>query len=88
MSKHEYAFDVKLFAVVRVEADSLARAKRAIVKALDCASFNVSFEHAQGAVRVTEASVDIDESGGPDLFEVDGEFVYEDEYEEKDSSQT
>jgi hypothetical protein len=85
MNKHEYAFDVKLLAVVRVEAVSLAAARTAIKKALDHADLDVSYEDLRGPVKVTtKASVELDDSNGPELVEVDGEFVYEDEYEEKD----
>jgi len=85
VSKHEYAFDVKLFAIVRVEANSLVTAKWAVEKSLSCADLNVSFEDKRGSVKVTDASVEMDDVCGPELVEVDGEYVYEPEYEEKDT---
>lgn len=65
----EYAFDAKLWAVVRVTAKSEAAARRKMLQALDC--FSVDYD-ANGVV-VTEASIE-DESGETsELIEIDGE---------------
>jgi hypothetical protein len=87
MTKHEYAFDVKLAGVVRVRADSLENARSAMESALDCANLNVSFSDPLGRVEITEASVYVDDVCGPQLFEVDGKDVYEDEYDEEDEGE-
>ena len=74
MTQHEYAFDVKLFAVVRVTAASVDEARGAIGRLLDCEPFNVRFSDRSASLVVTEASAYTDDDG-PDLFEIDGEFV-------------
>lgn len=82
MTRHEYAFDVKLAAVVRVEADNIEMARSAMEAALDCADFNLTLPSADARVKITEASVQLDDVSGPELFQVDGNDVYEDEYHE------
>lgn len=65
MSTHEYAFDVKLAAVVRVTARSETDARRKLhgIDAVDLAATPAD------GLRITEASVD---DCDPYLFEVDG----------------
>jgi len=77
---HEYAFDVKLFAVVRVEAANEAAARKALTKVLDCMDLSDAtidgMNSVLGDVKITEASLDSDDSvypHGAELFEVDGE---------------
>lgn len=62
----EYAFEVKMNAVVRVRADSQEAAERT-VRTLQAMGINKEFEP---GVIVTEASVD---DVSPFLFEIDGE---------------
>lgn len=64
---HEYLFDVKLFASIRVVADTEAEARAWLREHLDCADAN--FGSDEGAPIVAEASMD----GEADLIEVDGE---------------
>ena len=81
----EYAFDVKLYAVVRVKADSLDKARHALRCVLDCADLSEHTiaginsglaEDGVESVIVTEASLAIgEESDYPDRiepFEIDG----------------
>jgi len=70
----EYAFDIKLFAVVRVEADSLADARRRVQ---DLQAIEIGYD-ADG-VHITEGSTD----GEPDLFEIDGEPALPEDEEEQ-----
>lgn len=67
---HEYAFDVKLWACVRVSANSEAEARQKMLDALTC--FDVSY--AEDGVRLTEASIE-DDGEASELIEVDGEAV-------------
>lgn len=66
----EYAFDVKLFATIRVKASSEAEARKMLHEALDCADSNFG-AWPNGDPITAEASLD----GRAELFEVDGEPV-------------
>lgn len=74
---HEYAFDVKMNVVMRVEAESEEDVLE-MVRGINCEDLDVHVGN--GDVHITEASV-VDrenppfESGEPHLFEVDGEEV-------------
>ena len=70
MKLHEYAFDVKLFAAIRVKAVSEAEARAILQDVVDCIDCNAG-EWPDGSPIVFEASVD-DAEGGH-LFEIDGE---------------
>ena len=67
----EYAFDVKLFATVRVKADTEEEARVYLCAYLDCADCNGG-AWANGDPILFEATVDDD---SPELIEVDGESV-------------
>ena len=77
----EYAFDVKMFAVVRVKAETRKKAEKILEAALDCADLNVSAHSREGSAQVTEASIYVDDVNYPYLFEVDGIDVDNDESE-------
>lgn len=64
----EFAFDVKLFASLRVKAESEAQARALLREALDCADANFG-AWPDGSPILAEASMD----GEPDLFEIDEE---------------
>lgn len=66
----EYAFDVKMFATIRVRASSQGEALKMLRQALDCASANLGAWD-NGDPILCEASLD----GDPDLIEIDGEAV-------------
>lgn len=68
----EYAFDVKLYAVVRVKAPDRIRAESALATAMDCADLNIGIAAKDWAVTLTEASIEVDDVEFPFLFEVDG----------------
>jgi hypothetical protein len=76
---HEYAFDVKLAAVVRVSAKDRDTAEAVLSDCLDCADLNVSIVGRHGNAKVTEASIEADDADYPRLFEFDGENVEFDE---------
>jgi hypothetical protein len=80
---HEYAFDVKLYAVVRIRAASRKIAERVLEEALDCASLNVILEHEEGKALITEASTHVDDVEFPYLFEYDGRDVEAEEIDVK-----
>ena len=66
----EYMFDVKMFASIRVKAESKEQAEAMIALHLDCADANFG-SWPNGDPILAEASVD----GVIDLVEVDGEAV-------------
>lgn len=66
----EYAFDVKLFAAIRVKAASEAEARATLQDAVEYIDCNAG-EWPDGRSIVFEASMD-DAEGGH-LFEIDGE---------------
>ena len=65
---HEYAFDVKLFAAIRVRAESEAEARAMIRDHIDGADANLG-AWPDGTPILCEVSAD----GEADLYEVDGE---------------
>jgi hypothetical protein len=72
----EYAFDVKLFAVLRVEASNVHEAKLHASNVLDAMDIDNNFiegynERCDKGVKISEVSLSQD--GGMWLFEVDGE---------------
>jgi len=75
---HEFAFDVKLWSVVRVKAKTISRAREILNEFATCLdiglvadSQNRSDLNGQERIQFTEAS----KEGVCDLFEVDGEDV-------------
>lgn len=66
---HEYSFDVKLFAAIRVKAQSRAEARKMLLDALDCADANLG-AWPSGDPILCEVSLDEGHTG--DLIEVDG----------------
>jgi len=77
----EFAFDIKLSAVVRVKASSEKAARKIlpeVLDSLDLTSCEIDgFNDSQGVKNVvlTEASISMDDEEGPYLFEIDGEDV-------------
>lgn len=68
-NRHEYAFDVKLFAVVRIITDNPSKARNLIRRAL-CAA-TIDWHDPDGKLCISETS--LSEDGGPILLEIDGE---------------
>lgn len=66
----EYKFDIKMFAVVTVEASSEAEAKLLVEESLSCADANFG-AWPNGDPILGEASIE----GDPDLLEINGEAV-------------
>lgn len=66
---HEYAFDVELASVIRVEADSEAEARELLLKAVQCVEVVHECDSRINSVLITEVS-----AGHiyPHLFEIDG----------------
>ena len=69
-TEHEYLFDVKLFASLRIKARNERTARRMLAELLDCATVNCG-ALPDGSPLAGEASVD----GELELIEVDGEFL-------------
>lgn len=65
---HEYAFDIKLLAAIRVRANSEAEARAKLRDALQCADSNFG-QTSDGQTLTAEATID----GELDLYEIDGE---------------
>ena len=70
---HEYLFDVKLFASIRIRAASPAEARKQLNALLDCATVNFGADANADPV-IGEASLAQDD-GGADLVEIDNEAV-------------
>lgn len=72
---HEYAFDVKLFAVVRVKAGSETEARELLERVIDACDVAEIEAH---PIKLTEFSLAADDSvypQGAELFEIDGEEI-------------
>lgn len=76
---HEFAFDAKLAAIVRVKAETYAQAKEALsaVLAVDLSDAAMGGLSEARGITITEASITIDDTNGPQLFELDGEDIEE-----------
>lgn len=70
----EYFFDVKLFASIRVKAESEAAARATIADCIDCADANLG-AWPNGDPILCEVSLDDNERDNMPLIEVDGEPV-------------
>lgn len=70
---HEYLFDVKLFAAIRVNATSEAEARQMMKDSIDCATANLG-AWPNGDPIVCEVS--LDEPENDELVEIDGEDPY------------
>ena len=68
---HEYLFDVKMFAAIRVKAGNEKEARELVRECLECADANFG-AWPNGDPILGEASVDDDEMP---LIEIDGEAV-------------
>ena len=69
----EYAFDVKLAAVVRLNASSEQQARSILERVLDCIDYSRETLDDFSDARLTEVSICVDDANGPMLFEIDGE---------------
>ena len=67
----EYAFDVKLWAVCRVQAASEEEAREKLKNVVDCLDIGIDGFNGGHGVKITEASTE----GELDLIEIDGEAV-------------
>lgn len=70
---HEYMFDVKLFASIRVKATTERWARDMLKDAIDCATANLG-EWPNGDPIICEVSLDDEPDNNP-LIEIDGEAV-------------
>ena len=68
---HEYKFDLKTYAVVRVRAGNEADARVALLAALDGVEFQVP-RLDRSHVAFLQASLYVDDELGPELLSVDG----------------
>lgn len=71
MEQHEYMFDVKLFATIRVKAATVEEARGKYVRLLDCATANLGMLDGEPLL----CEVSLDEPENDELVEVDGEAV-------------
>jgi hypothetical protein len=76
----EYAFDIKMFAVIRVLADTRAKAEVILSNAVDRAKLDVT----DRSGKPLKALVAVDDEGFPYLVSVDGMDVDDDEDEADD----
>ena len=77
------AFDIKMFAGLRIHAASEAEARADLAKYLDCATVNFGADK-DGDPITGEASID----GEADLFEIDGETAFSDDDLDDDEEPT
>jgi hypothetical protein len=70
---HEYLYDVKLFASLRIRATDRKSADAKIRDLLDCATANFGWDNEFGRPLIGEVSLDTED--GAELIEVDGECV-------------
>jgi hypothetical protein len=73
MIKHEYTYDIKMFALIRIRAESRGEAKKLARAAAEfaCLEFHSADDQLKSAI--VDASVHMDDEGGPFLTEIDGE---------------
>ena len=73
--KHEYAYDIKMFAVIRILATSRKAAEKILDRALEKLELEImdeaSDELLKGSIELT--AIYVDDAAGPYLSEVDGE---------------
>ena len=69
---HEYLFDVKLFAAIRVKAETEEQARQMLRDSIECATANLG-HWPSGDPIVCEVS--LDDPAFDELIEVDGEFT-------------
>jgi hypothetical protein len=70
---HEYMFDVKLFASIRVKAESEKAAREKLATMLDCATLKLEDPDPSNKAPYINGEVSMD--GDADLMEIDGEEV-------------
>ena len=69
---HEYAFDVKLFAAIRVRAPDEKTARAMLRAEIDGNEADLGLWPDGSSIT---AEVSMDDGDGDDLYEIDGEFV-------------
>jgi hypothetical protein len=75
MTQHEYAYDIKMFAIIRLRASDRTQAKKLARLAADLACLEFHAADDRLRVAIVDASVHVDDEGGPYLIEIDGEDV-------------
>ena len=75
MSQHEYAYDIKMAAVIRVRADNKKQACRLARQAANSAYLEFPAADDQLKLAIVDASIEMDDVDGPYLVEIDGEDV-------------
>lgn len=68
----EYAFDVKLYAVIPIKAPDRKTAEATLAAAMDSAELSISISENDGTVTSITASAYVDDIEFPFLTEVDG----------------
>jgi len=71
---HEYAFDIKLWAVARINAANEDEARKRLA---DINCIDVGYD--EDGIKITEASLEENEDSHCELFEVDGETPVEED---------
>lgn len=81
---HEFAFDAKLSAIVKVKAESYRQAVEALsaVLAVDLSDAALGGLSAARGITISEATLTMDDANGPLLIELDGNDVEEHEVEQ------
>jgi len=71
MTKHDYAFELKMYAVIRLQAGCEAEARQALLAAFDGVDVTVPQPN-PALTPLLRASLYVDDELGPHLLEVDG----------------
>lgn len=74
-AKHEYAYDIKMFAVIRILARNRKEAKKVLDRALEKLDLEIENRSNDELLKesIESSTIYIDDAAGPYLFEVDGE---------------
>lgn len=73
-AKHEYAYDIKMFAVIRILARNRKEAEKILDRALDKAELEIENHSNDELLKesIESTAIYVDDAAGPYLFEVDG----------------
>jgi len=75
MTKHEYAYDIKMFAIIRLYASDKKEAERLLTLAINNARLTIDSVDPEVTSAITDTAINVDDVLGPWLFEIDGEDV-------------
>jgi hypothetical protein len=72
MAKHEFTYDIKMVAVIRISAGSKRRAASFLADAIDGARLVIECPHDEANGSITNSMIYVDDETEPYLIEIDG----------------